>query len=512
MTEQANQVHKFLLARPFLVGTLGGCSLGLAWCFPGTELGCVFGLAAAFFLVLAVRTTRPYFSAATIGIVSHSLAFHWLAYTIKDFGGLSLLPTFVIFLLFVTLSSLQFIGFSFLFRHLPPKLEEFGLRTGLAWIAAEVIRISIFPWDLGHILLPVTPIALAASIGGTTLLSILLCSSLEVGYTSWRRMRLMGRVGFLAVGAIIITFGIYQETAYYNEKAPYEDLALVQANISIEEKHNVKLFEKNVERYTRLTEELVASGYKGLVLWPESIILDWTPVFSEHVRRIPHLPYFSNDVALVTGALTFEDRETLHNSALLIQPDGSIPVPYHKQVLMPFGEYTPFASVFPFLKALNPTAGDFSAGSGPQILRARVRSSWLNLGPLICYEDVVPELSRSATLAGAELLVNVTNDGWFGRSVASRQHHLIASFRAIENNRYLARATNTGYTAMVNPLGKTTASIEPYGEGSVIAQFRRGQGQTIYTKYVGELPWKFIAALLWLLALFKVITKKRKLP
>ena len=109
--------------------------------------------------------------------------------------------------------------------------------------------------------------------------------------------------------------------------------------------------------------------------------------------------------------------------------------------------------------------------------------------PLICYEDTVTGPARDATRRGAELLVNLTYDTWFGRSAAPYQHHLIAIFRAIENRRFLVRSTYTGYTAVVSPLGKTIADIPPFTEGTLAVEVTLMNYQSSYTNYVGERPW-----------------------
>ena len=114
--------------------------------------------------------------------------------------------------------------------------------------------------------------------------------------------------------------------------------------------------------------------------------------------------------------------------------------------------------------------------------------------PLICYEDTVPRLARAATRKGAELLVNLTFDTWFGQTPAQFQHHLIAAFRAIENRRYLIRSSNSGYSAVVDPLGRTIASIRPFTVGTLKAKVRLLDEKTPYTAYIGETPWWMLLA------------------
>jgi apolipoprotein N-acyltransferase len=154
----------------------------------------------------------------------------------------------------------------------------------------------------------------------------------------------------------------------------------------------------------------------------------------------------------------------------------------------------PLASYIPGLKALNAKAGVFGAGTETKVFAYPMRrpdgSEYaLKVSPLICYEDTVPSLSREATRKGAELLVNLTSDAWFGRSLAPHQHHLIAAFRAIENRRFLVRSTTTGLSAIVDPLGRTIARIPSFSEGTITATVGLLEEATPYTAWVGDWPW-----------------------
>jgi apolipoprotein N-acyltransferase len=162
--------------------------------------------------------------------------------------------------------------------------------------------------------------------------------------------------------------------------------------------------------------------------------------------------------------------------------------------LIPFGEYMPGSDVFPWLSGLNNRQEGFTAGTEVRVfeypMRRRDGTAYpLKVSPLICYEDIVPALARIATQHGAELLVNLTYDTWFGRSMAPFQHHVIAAFRAIENRRYLVRSTNTGYSAVVDPLGRTIASIRPFREGIIAVSVSLLDYPSTYTRYLGETPW-----------------------
>ncbi len=150
---------------------------------------------------------------------------------------------------------------------------------------------------------------------------------------------------------------------------------------------------------------------------------------------------------------------------------------------------------------MNENAGLFSSGQEIKVFaypmeRPNGPAYTARSRALICYEDTVTSPARDATRQGAELLVNLTYDTWFGRTAAQYQHHLIAIFRAIENRRFLIRSTYTGYTAVVNPLGKTIAAIPPFSEGKLTVDVSLMTYQSSYTQYVGELPWWGLLALM----------------
>lgn len=200
------------------------------------------------------------------------------------------------------------------------------------------------------------------------------------------------------------------------------------------------------------------------------------------------------------------------NSALAVYQNGTVPLPYHKRILMPFGEYMPFSETFPWIQDLNPLAAGFTPGSEQTVFSFPMQHNSIEkivrVAPLICYEDVLPSLSREAVQMKAHLLVNLTNDAWFGKSHASRQHHQIAAFRAVENSRFLLRGTNTGLTSIVDPLGQTTAQLPVYSEGNIIADVLLLENNTLFTRYVGNLPRYLILFITLSILLFRRTGKR----
>lgn len=475
---------------PYCIALLASTLFGLAWWVPGTPLSAVLGWVSALLLVALVRRYPLYRAAYLMGLVLYTIGFYWLFTTIKDFGGFPTVPAAAVFGLFVVVSSLQLVAFLFLFKNLPAFLDRFALRTAVAWTVGEFVVFKIFPWAWGHTQLSATWLAQGADLAGVPLVSFLVFWGAEGAYRFiFERARGVALASpFLAL-ALVCGYGALQTAKFSALEAPTQPIALIQANLTIREKGNLKFFETNLKRYVELTERVVRPGL--LVIWPESIFIDFISATIGSVKSDPRIPFWDNGASLLIGALTFTSRTEYHNSALAIFPDGTIPPPYHKQILMPFGEYTPFASVFPWIKELNATAGDFTAGKDVAVFRFPKSDAdgTIGVAPLICYEDVVPGLSRAATRGGANILVNMTNDAWFGDTAAPHQHHLIAAWRAIENRRFLIRSTNSGLTAIVNPLGETVATLPTFSEGILESAVVPLEELSPYTAWVGDLPW-----------------------
>lgn len=441
---------------------VAGVVLAATWLLPLTYTGAVLAWAATvLFCQIAHRTFYCY----AAGCLAYSLAFSWLTFTIHYFGGFTSVPTILIFLAFVFGSALQFVVFSSAVRLTPTPLKATGLHFPLAWLAGEAIWIRIFPWSFAHSLLPVTPLALGAALGGVPLLTFLML---------WSSGALVARnprsfIAAILSIAIVIAFGQFHQTTLNTiiEQSEHIKVSAVQANVSIEERSDQRFFANNRKQYVALSENL---GSSDLVVWPEGVIQDWIPVEVTNVLQDKRLPRLSPSPAWMVGTMMYDQDRHFYNSALVIEPDGNILPPYHKQVLMPFGEYIPFSRYIGWIGGIAERIGELTSGKDIQVLRTElplrdgIVPITANLTPLICYEDIIPAISSSATQRGAQLLVNLTNDAWFGKSAAAAQHHQIAAFRAIENGRVLVRSTNTGLTSAINPDGSMLESIPQFSE------------------------------------------------
>ncbi len=485
----------------WLLSLAAAATLVAAWWMPGTaECAALGWTSATLFAVSFLNPQRRILRSFVAGLLTYTGGFYWLYGTISDFGGFPFAAAALIFALFVVGSSVQFIFWAFAWERLPAWAARFGLRTALAWLVAYHFWIKIFPWDFGHTQIGFLPLAQIADIGGVTVVTFLMLWVTEC-FAARRTVSLACRTGSCAALAAALFYGVAAEQRYANPSGVRLKTAMVQGNVSLQRKHDMSYFTVNQEQYLKTSAHVAERDL--LIIWPESTITKFIPADTSVAYHAvdretgePLLPFLNDGSAFLVGGLTYRSRSEYFNSSILIRPDGSLDTPYNKIILMPFGEYTPMSSWLPWLEEINSTAGQFTPGESPSVLSFPLSSgAQAKLSPLICYEDVIPDIARKATQLGAELLVNQTNDAWFGKSVAPYQHHMIASFRAIENRRYLLRSTNTGLTAVVDPLGRTAASLLPFTEGVLPMEIELLSAQTIFTSFPVYALWLLLAVI-----------------
>jgi len=501
-----------------LITFIAGLSLPLAWFVPGSAISVILGWVAVFSWLHLAQLDKPYRYALVAGCMTHALAFYWLTHTISQFGGFNILATAGIFILFILISSLQFLIFVFLYRLSPKVLESFGVRGALAWIAAEICSVRIFPWHIGHTQIAFTPFVQVADILGAILVSFIMfwIAELILNQRLTRAIRIgaPGLIICLTLGYGFYCISEYSPGSQRDKLRTQISVSLVQGNISLAEKHDSASFNRNVQSYMDLSR---AHTGADLIIWPETVLMEWIYEGVATALSDRRIPWLADKTNLIFGGLSFRDRETFFNSVFAVEADGTVPLPYHKMILMPFGEYTPLGDYLPWLKALNSTVADFAAGEGATVFKLPIKDNpkdSIRVAPLICYEDVAPSLAVLASTAGANLLINLTNDAWFGDSVAPYQHHLIASFRAIENRRYLLRATNTGLTAVVDPLGRTLSQLPTFQSGVLSEKVSLVEEVPLFVKLGGNYLWWIVLGLYGVLLsirLLRVLTSRKKL-
>lgn len=292
-------------------------------------------------------------------------------------------------------------------------------------------------------------------------------------------------------------------------EAPSLTVAMVQGNVDQGQKWDPAFQNGTVARYLTLSRRAVDERAPDLLVWPETALPFY---FQERVPLSLAVRDFALDAntPLIVGAPGYEMQDAeayrLYNRVFYVSAMGHIADHYDKQHLVPFGEYVPMGRLLPFMDKLVEGGTDFSAGHDPSPLSAGVagldaEGAQARLGVLVCYEAIFPDLVRRRVAAGANLLVNVSNDAWFGRTSAPVQHLHLALVRAVEQNRWLVRATNTGISALVDPRGRVTARGGLYRAEVVSGPVGLTDNLTAYHRLGPWMPWfmALAAAALYLL-------------
>ncbi|MDX8394225.1 MAG: apolipoprotein N-acyltransferase [Mariprofundales bacterium] len=272
--------------------------------------------------------------------------------------------------------------------------------------------------------------------------------------------------------------------------------ALIQGNISQDQKWDAAFLEEIMQRYTRLSAE-AANKDVDIIIWPEAALPFFpsdAPQWSDWLNK--RMLEWDKPV-LFGGLKAGYDGDTLYglNGLYLFQPDAyaSNELDFAgKKHLVPFGEYVP--EWLPFVRKIVPFTMDFRPDSGDSILTV----GNLRFGSLICYEAIFPEEARARVLAGANVLVHVSNDAWYGKTPAAYQHLQAARVRAVETNRYVLRVANTGITAIIAPDGSVQDQIDWFKDGTLIGEFHTSTNQTLYMRW-GD--WPLLLMLLLLIAI-----------
>jgi apolipoprotein N-acyltransferase len=277
--------------------------------------------------------------------------------------------------------------------------------------------------------------------------------------------------------------------------APAAKVGMVQANMGLMEKR-VNM-DEGLMRHLGDTQKLKAEGI-DFVVWSETSAM--RPMReTDYAREVPWTIGRRVGVPAIIGAVLIKPhpdprrRYVLYNSALSTTAKGEVNGRYDKEFLLAFGEYIPFGDTFPQLYDASPNSGRFSPGTELTPLFIEVNGEKHAVTTLICYEDILPGFTNRAVAATKpDLLVNITNDAWFGDSTEPWEHLALAKLRAIEHRRYLVRSTNSGVSAVVDPVGRVVANTNTFVEETKSAQIHWMHGATMY-EYIGDAPWYVIS-------------------
>jgi apolipoprotein N-acyltransferase len=500
--------------RAYFLASLSGALLAISFPSPGLSLVAWF----AFVPLLIAMSRKAPRTAFKLGLTSGLLAYvgilYWLNIVMTTYGKLHWTVSFCLYTTLAAYLAL-YVGLTAFFTR---RGEEAGISPlfsfPLIWVAFEFLRsflLTGFPWaSLGYTQYRTLPLIQIADITGVYGLSFLIAFANVVIYRIIRAMVRRDSTKYPAGSAVVLVLLLAATLGYgfYRLKTPERGemfkVALAQGNIPQDVKWDPAFLESTIAVYEKLSRQACAGG-SDLLVWPESA----TPFFLQNdIRYAARVKSLALELktCMVVGspAVEIDKQKTRYlNSAFLLAPDGEVLGRSDKMHLVPFGEYVPLAKLFPFVNKLVEGIGDFSPGAALTPLN----TGKAKIGVLICFEGIFPEISRDYVRAGSRLLVNITNDAWFGRSSAPYQHLSMTVFRAVENRVPLVRAANTGITSIIDSRGHIRAMTQIFKETYLSGDVRLGERGSLYTRFGDLFAFVCLGGAL-LIALFSFRKKK----
>lgn len=437
------------------------------------------------------------------GLFHFTVSQFWLYRALNTFGGLSPTTSIAVLSLLILILSAYFGLIFWLSAWICKRLriESLWIRP-VVWVGIEYLRHMVpmggYPWSqLGYTQTNFLSFMQSADIWGAygvTFLLVLINELLSLAYVQirGRSIKLSNPTWILAVLFVVLNLGYGFWRMEQPLEPPYAQLktGVVQGNISQEDKWQRGKSRQILDIFRLGTHQLEFEG-ADLILWPEASF----PFTMPYDQETLPIPLANKNSHVLMGAITrpkglkgLAGERIVHNSAVLVSPEQKILGYYHKKKLVPFGEYIPHKDLFWFAKKLTAEVGNLQAGEEYH----PINFAGNRLGVLICYEDIFPYISREMVAQGANALVNITNDAWYGYSSAPYQHQAYSQMRAVETRRALIRATNTGVSSLINPKGRILWQGGLFTRENFLTELPLYRGKTLFVKMGYLLPHFFL--------------------
>ncbi|MBS2016938.1 MAG: apolipoprotein N-acyltransferase [Deltaproteobacteria bacterium] len=471
------------------------------------------------------------------GLAMNLGGFYWLLNMLKTFSGFPtpLCLVFVVIICAYQGSRLAFMGW--LFGRAANRGWPVPVVFAGAFAVSELVFPLLFPWFYAATVHNVPVLLQLADIGGPILVGLVLVA-VNMAIAEPLRARLAARqeasskpaakpregaseerpaldldkrvIGVGAIALLVaLLYGVARISMVRSTMSGAESarVGYVQGNMGLMQKREKP--GEGLRRHVTLTEDLRNKGV-DLVVWSESSV---TFAVQEDMgmKTSFYREKFAGRLGVPTifGAVLFRvepERERWFNTALSTDAKGNITGRYDKQFLLAFGEYLPFGDTFPIMYKWSPHSGRFSQGTSFEPVEMEIKGQKRRISILICYEDILPSFTNKMVAhADPELLVNITNDAWFGDTTEPWEHLALAKLRAIEHRRYLVRATNSGVSAIVDPLGGLVSNTKTFVTDAQEGEIRWMRGRTVYETVGDSLWWLATVAML-------VVSFKRRTP
>ena len=484
---------------PFLLAAISGILLVLIFPRFNFESLAWFAFIPLFSAIEAKTPQSAALLGFITGMVFYTWGLSWINNTLINYGNLPSVVSFMVLGLLAAYLSFYTALFCYLIRRVCKENRGlFFLFAPVLWVSLEYIRSTHsefgFSWlGLGYSqfkTLHVIQMAEITGVYGISWLIMLLNAGL---YLAWKTWREPGNVGARFISVTLLVFACWWGYGSVVMDRPNTDknsgltVGLIQGNVEQFMKWN-PVFQKVVMgKYRDLT--LVAAQSKPqLIVWPETAMpfyYNQHPVGTEFVNDLAR----QTQTPILFGSPHKENKDghtTHYNSAYLVSETGDTQNRYDKIHLVPFGEFVPFRKLLFFVEKMVEMIGDFGRGKEATLFDV----AGYKAGVSICYEIIFPDLIRQAVKNGADFLINITNDAWFGKSAASYQHMSMGALRAVENRVPIVRAANTGISGTIDANGALRDETDLFVEAAKITKITpRQRGLTFYTAYGDVFSW-----------------------
>jgi len=488
----------------------------------------VFAWFALVPLILTINQTNAvFFTGCLTGFVHQITLVYWLVTAMHIYGNLPIVSSVPLLILLCMYLSLFTGLFCVLVKRLCTKPWHL-IWAPFFWVALEYSRSLsqfAFPWELigysQYLKLPLIQIADITGVYGISWFIVLfnvaiVCFLLYTTRQDWNQIMISNRLVYALPGIAIFffvvftTYGLikqYDINQVIEKSHKHMNVSVIQGNIDQALKWDEKFRNQTVQKYI-LASLSETHRHADLIVWPETAV----PIYIQQKTPLSQkLRDFidKQSSAFLIGGLRYDRSDIgqwrFYNSSFLLEPKKTSWQTYDKSHLVPFGEYIPFQTVFPFLNKFVQGVGNFSEGTMIESLKWK---EW-SIGSQICYEILFPNISRKLVLNGADILVNITNDAWYGHSSAPYQHFSMIVFRAVENKRSLARSANTGVSGFVNPYGKIISSSEIFTDAHLNANLPILNDLTFYCQF-GDVFAIFCCSILVLSIILNFFSHKKR--
>ncbi|MDE3178394.1 MAG: apolipoprotein N-acyltransferase [Acidobacteriota bacterium] len=453
-------------------------------------------------LVSEKRLARGFLWGLITGVVFLSGSLYWFVAVMMSYGGLDLPEALAAMLLFLILFAPFWAVFGLIGTWVARRSAALALLLlPFLWVAMEIARtylITGFPWNLLGYAIQAQGIEQIASVTAVYGLSFLAAATSAL--LAWVMLRPRAAAARAAIVIWIVALVIADVLLVPPALPQPRHLAvLVQPDVPLNERQiGAWAPWRNpapLERLAALSIRTVRANQSGteghpLVIWSENsapFFFDRDPIFRGALESVAR----QSNATVVANTTTFQGGDTAkpQNTAVVLNPLGEVILEYHKIHLVPMGEYVPGWLRFTRMSKMTSEVSDFVPGS----IYSAAETPDGALSIFICYEAVFPQLVRRLTQPGPGVLVNISDDAWYGTSAARYQHLNMARFRAIENHRYLLRATNDGITVVVDPYGRVIKTARPFCETAIAAHFTFLSRRTFYTAHGDVFAWISVA-------------------